>query len=95
MLFALIGFYRDDAEQHLIEIARDVNEFLGQLLVPRRLAGVLRNRKGKKIGNVVVIDAVNFAEAEGRLKSPAMEAGLYKHCAIAELDLEIGRIEAD
>jgi uncharacterized protein YciI len=96
MLFSLIGFYREGAEEHLIEIAHDVNEYLGQLLVPPRLAAVLKDRDGKRIGNLVVIDAADFDEAEARLKeSPVLQAGLYDRSAIARLNVEIGDIPAD
>jgi hypothetical protein len=73
-----------------------VNEFLGQLLVPPRLAAVLRAPDGRKIGNLVVVDAAGFAEAEARLKeSPALNAGLYERSAIAELEIEIGDVDDD
>jgi uncharacterized protein YciI len=96
MLFGLIGFYREGAEEHLIDIACNVNEYLAQLLLPPRLAAVLKDRNGRKIGNLVVVEAADFAEAESRLKeSPALEAGLYDRSAIAELNVEIGEIPTD
>jgi hypothetical protein len=93
MLFALIGFYREGAEEHLLEISRDVNEYLGQVLVPPRLAAVLKGQRGERIGNLVVVAAADFAQAEARLKdSPALQAGLYERSAIAEFNIEIGDI---
>jgi hypothetical protein len=93
MLFALVGFYREGAEDHLLEIACDVNEFLGQVLVPPRLAAVLKGKNGERIGNLVVVDAAGFEEAETRLKdSPVLQAGLYERSAIALFNIEIGDI---
>jgi hypothetical protein len=96
MLFAMIGFYREGAEDHLLEISADVNEYLGQLLVPPRLAAVLHGPDGRKIGNLVVVDAAGFPEAEARLKeSPAWNAGLYERSAIAALHVEVGEVRED
>jgi hypothetical protein len=96
MLFALVGFYKADAESHLLEIAGDINEYLGQVLVPPRLAAVLRSGDGARIGNIVVIDAPAFGEAEARLReSPALQAGLYDRCEIVELQVEIGEVAAN
>jgi uncharacterized protein YciI len=93
MLFALVGFYREGAESHLLEIAPAVNEYLGQLVTPPRLASVLRGKGGEKVGNLVIIDAADFEEAKARLKeSPALQAGLYDRSEIAELQVEIGDI---
>lgn len=93
MLFALIGRYRDGAEGRLEEISTAVNEFLGQLLVPPRLAAVLRDASGRRVGNLVIIDAPDFAGALARLRdSPAARAGLYADCEIARLDIEVGTI---
>ena len=94
MLFALIGFYGEDAEERLPAIAGDVNEFLGQFFLPPRLAGVFRGRDGKRIGNLVLIDSDSFEDAEKRLKvSPALNAGLYERSEIAVLDVEIGDVK--
>ena len=95
MLFALVGLYRKGSEDRLLEIRSDVNEFLGQLLLPPRLAAVLRGRDGERIGNLVVVDAPSFEAAEARLKeSPALHAGLYERSDIAELRIEIGDVAA-
>lgn len=96
MLFAMIGFYTKDAEARLLEISRDVNEYLGQVNGPPRLAGVLRGRNGEHLGNLMLIDAAGFDEAEARLnQSPALNAGLYERAQVAELDIEIGDLKAD
>lgn len=93
MLFGLIGFYRKGAEDHLLEIAQDVNEYLGQFLVPPRLAAVFRGEKGERLGNLVIIEADNFEEAKSRLReSPALQAGLYDRVEIAQLQVEVGEI---
>ncbi len=93
MLFALIGIYRKGAEDHLLEIAPDVNEFLGQLMAAPRLAAVFRGEHGERLGNLVVVDAADFAEAKSHLlESPALHAGLYERVKIAELQIEVGGI---
>ena len=93
MLFALIGLYRKGAEDHLLEIADDVNAFLGQILLPPRLAAVFRGKDGKKIGNLVIVDAADLKDAKSQLDdSPARRAGLYDRFEIAELQIEVGGI---
>jgi hypothetical protein len=96
MLFALIGLYKDHVEQELLEIRSDVNEYLGQPLLQTVLAAVLRNKDRRRIGNVVLVEAPTFAEAEVQLRySPALNEGLYDRVEIGEIDIEIGDIKAD
>jgi hypothetical protein len=96
MLFALIGFYRKGAEAQLLEISNEVNEFLGQPFLPPRLAAVLRDKVGNRVGNLVLIDAASFEDAEARWKdSPALKAGLYERSELARLDIEIGDLTSD
>ena len=96
MLFAIVGLYKKNAEARLLEISRDVNEYLGQLNAPPRLAGVLRGRNGEHIGNLMLIEAAGFDVAEARLReSPALNAGLYERAQVAKLDIEIGDLKAD
>jgi len=93
VLVALIGFYSEGAEDHLHEIAADVNEYLGQILLPPRLAAVLRGEAGERLGNLVIVDAESFDEAKSRLQeSPALQAGLYDRAEIAELEIEVGDV---
>jgi uncharacterized protein YciI len=93
MLFALIGFYRKGAEIHFPEIAPDVNEYLGQLLSSPRLAAVLRGDNGERIGNLMIVEAASFEEANTWLRgSPALQAGLYDRSEIAELQIEVGDV---
>ena len=96
MLFALIGFYRKGAEERLPEIADDINEYLGQPVVPPQLASVLRAENGERTGNLVVVEAPGFEEAKARLQdSPALKAGLYDRCEIVELQIEVGGIATE
>ena len=96
MLFALIGFYKKNPEAHLLEISGDINEYLGQSISPPRLAGVLRGRNGEHLGNLMLIEAASFEQAEARLNgSPALNAGLYDRAQVAQLDIEIGDLKAD
>jgi hypothetical protein len=96
MLFALIGFYRKGAESHLLEISGEINEYLGQSISPPRLAGVLRGRNGEHLGNLMLIEAAGFEQAEARLNdSPALNAGLYHRAQVAQFDIEIGDLTAD
>lgn len=93
MLFALIGLYREGAEDHLREISDDVNAFLGQILLPPRLAAVFRGEGGEHIANLVIVDAADLNDAKSRLEdSPARRAGLYDRFEIAKLEIEIGGI---
>ena len=96
MLFAIIGFYTKDAEGHLLEISSDVNEYLGQIITPPRLAASLRGRNGEHLGNLLLIDAAGFDEAEARLNdSPTLKAGFYDWAQVTELEIEIGGLEPD
>jgi hypothetical protein len=96
MLYAMIGFYRDGAKARLLEISDQVNEYLGQPLVPQRLAAVLRGKDRERVGNLVLIDAPNFEEAERRFHySPVWNAGLYERAEVTEIDIEIGEVKSD
>lgn len=94
MLFALVGFYRKGVEDDLLEIAPDVNEYLGQPIIQApRLAAVFSDENGNRLGNLVIVEAPDFDAARTRLQdSPAQRTGLYERCEIAKLHVEIGGI---
>jgi uncharacterized protein YciI len=92
MLFAVIGFYKQGAESRLLEIHEEVNEYLGQPYRQPKVAGVLRDQSGRRVGNLLFFEANSFKEANVQLSySPFHQHGLYERTSVVEYDVEVGQ----
>ena len=92
MLFAVIGFYNEGAESRLLEIHDEVNEYLGQPCRQAKVAGVLRDQNGRRVGNLLFFEADSFDEANVQLSSsPFHQHGLYANASVVEYDVEVGQ----
>lgn len=93
MLFAMMGFFKADADPSPPGLQDEFNEHLGQPLTRVRLAGYLRNRANERTGFLGLIEAESFDRAEAYLHgSPYFQGGLYRHVEVLQLDVEVGRL---
>ena len=93
MLFALIGFYKPGAEPHIIDIRDEVSEYLGQPFGQPKLAGALRDDEGRRVGNMLLMEADTFEEAQKQLShSPFHQHGFYERTEVVEYVIEVGRL---
>ncbi|HEX4736750.1 MAG TPA: hypothetical protein VH331_04225 [Allosphingosinicella sp.] len=93
MLFALIGLLKPGAEDRLPD-PDAVNEHLAQPFRRTHLAGYLCRDGGRRAGVMMLIEADDFAQAEGFLRqSPFLKADLYERVETLEYALEVGRLD--
>lgn len=93
MLFVITGILKPGAEQQLAALSIELNEFLSQPFKPMALAGVLRDRNGRKSGYLALLEADSFAEAERYLhESPVCKNSLYERTEVAEYVIEVGKL---
>jgi uncharacterized protein YciI len=94
MLYLVAGILKPGSEERLVELRNEFNEHLSQPFRKISLAGLLRDRDGKRTGYVAIIEAGSFDEAEAFLKqSPFYEHGLYERIEVAEFAAEVGYVE--
>ena len=94
MLYLVAGVLKDGSEEKLIALRDEFNQHLSQPFRTISLAGLLRDREGKRKGYVAIIEATDFDDAEAYLKqSPFYSEGLYERTEVAAFDAEIGTLE--
>ena len=93
MLFAVMGYFKPGVDTAPANLQDDFNEHLGQPNFGIRLAGALRDRDGKRIGFMGLLEADSFDRAEAYLRqSPYAKADLYGRMEVMEFPVEVGRL---
>ena len=93
MLFLTAGIFKQGVENRLLELHNEWNEHLSQPNRMISLFGALRDKEGKRVGYLALLEAGNFAEAESYLaQSPFYQNDLYERVQVAEFIPQIGRI---
>jgi uncharacterized protein YciI len=94
MLYLVAGLLKPGSEEQIIALRNEFNEHLSQSVPTISLAGLLRDRDGKRRGYMAIVEAGTFDEAEAYLKqSPFYSYGLYERTEVARFEPEIGGIE--
>ena len=94
MLYLVAGLLKPGSEERVIALRNEFNEHLSQPFRTISLAGLLRDRDGKRIGYMAIIEADSFDDAEAYLmQSPFAIDGLYERTEVARFEPEIGAIE--
>lgn len=93
MIFAVAGFLKTPLAEEPPELSAALNEHLGQGGGGLRLAGYLRDRQGRRIGLLGLLEADSFERAERFLvESPFSEGHFYDRTVVAEFFIEVGRL---
>jgi hypothetical protein len=94
MIFAVAGFLKTPLAEEPPELSAALNEHLGPGGGGLRLAGYLRDRQGRRIGLLGLLESDSFERAERFLvESPFSEADLYDRTLVAEFFIEVGRLD--
>jgi len=93
MLFAVAAFLRPGAEAELIDHSDEFNEHLGPSARNLRVAGVLRDEEGKRIGYLAFVERDTMGEVQQWIEEgPIHQAGLSERIEIFEYQVEVGRL---
>lgn len=93
MIFAVAGFLKTPLAEEPPELSAALNEHLGPAASGLRLAGYLRDRQGRRVGLLGLIEADSFERAERFLtESPFSEGHFYERTLVAEFFIEVGRL---
>lgn len=93
MLFSVISLLREDIQDDAVRIAPDVNEFLGQWTQELRVAGVLLDKSGAKVGHFILMEAESHEAAEEYIgHDPYFRDKLYARIDLHELRVEAGSL---
>jgi uncharacterized protein YciI len=91
MLYLVAGYFKPGVDPAPAELQADFNEHLAQTNVRIRSAGALRDRDGKRIGFIGIVETDSFDRAQAFLEdSPYAKSGLYDRLEVAEYDSEVG-----
>ena len=94
MLFLVAGILKPNVEERLLELHNEFNEHLSQPFRKISLAGLLRDKDGRRKGYVAFIEAKDFDDAESWLQqSPFYQNDLYERVQVAEFNPEVGFLE--
>ena len=91
MLFAIVAYFREDAEAERDKVHQAFNEHLMQRTARVRLGGPLYDEQGRRSGMLLVVEAKSHGQAlEFYNDSPYTRAGLYARVDISEMRPETG-----
>jgi uncharacterized protein YciI len=94
MLFVVAGILKPNVEARMISLRDEWSEHLAQPFRRISLAGLMRDRHGKRLGYLIFFEAKDFDDAEAYLhQSPFYRDGLYERVDVAEFAAQIGYIE--
>jgi uncharacterized protein YciI len=94
MLFVVAGVLKPDVEERMISLRDEWSEHLSQPFRRISLAGLMRNREGKRQGYLIFFEAEDFDEAQAYLdQSPFYQNNLYERVDVAEFNAQIGDVE--
>jgi uncharacterized protein YciI len=92
MLFLVAGILKSGVEERLLELHNEFNEQLSQSEI--KLAGLLRDKDGRRKGYLALLEAKDFEGAESFLRrSPIYQNDLYERVEVAEFNPEVGFVE--
>jgi uncharacterized protein YciI len=91
MLFALIGFLKDEKARIDPSVQVQTVDFLGQPFIKIQFAGRLRDESGEEAGMMMIFEHETREAAETFLKeSPYVQAGLFQSYQLYEYLSEVG-----
>jgi uncharacterized protein YciI len=94
MLFLVAGVLKQGVEQRLLDLHNEWNEHLSQPDRKLSLFGALRDKAGKRVGYLALLEGKDFEEAESFLaESPFYQNDLYERVEVAEFSPEVGEIK--
>ncbi len=95
MLFAIFGLFKEGAHERISEVADELNEYLGQQFQQPQLAGALIDEHGRRIGNMLFLEADGFERANAHVaRSPYVRGDFYERVVVAHYQVEVGRFES-
>lgn len=94
MLFVVAGILKPNVEERMISLRDEWSEHLSQPFRRISLAGLMRDKNGKRQGYLIFFEAEDFDDAEAYLhQSPFYRDGLYERVDVAEFNAQIGYVE--
>lgn len=94
MLFVVAGILKPNVEERMISLRDEWSEHLSQPFRRISLAGLMRDKHGKRQGYLIFFEAEDFEEAEAYLRqSPFYQNNLYERVDVAEFNAQIGYVE--
>jgi uncharacterized protein YciI len=94
MLFVVAGILKPNVEERMISLRDEWSEHLSQPFRRISLAGLMRDRQGKRQGYLIFFEADDFDDAEAYLRqSPFYQNNLYERVDVAEFNAQIGYVE--
>ena len=93
MLFMMVGYLKEGAEDQLINYHDEFNEHVGQSGTNIVIAGALQNPDGSRVGYLALFDGSSIEDAKAWLnEGPFYKASLYQRVDIFEYHNEIGHV---
>jgi len=90
--FVVIGWFRDGADAAVAPLQSALNDQLAY--PPVRLAGPLRDRDGRPLGWMGVLEADSYEAASAFIeRSPYLRSGLYERAEVYAYSVEVGRVD--
>lgn len=94
MLFVVAGILKPNVEERMMSLRDEWSEHLSQPFRRISLAGLMRDKDGKRQGYLIFFEAENFEDAQAYLhQSPFYRDGLYERVDVAEFNAQIGYVE--
>jgi uncharacterized protein YciI len=91
MLYVVAGYFKPGVDPEPAALQDDFNEHLAQTNLRIRAAGPLRDRDGKRIGFMGLVETEGFDRAQAFIdESPYAKAGLYDRIEVAQYVNEVG-----
>lgn len=94
MLFVVAGILKEGVEERMMSLRDEWSEHLSQPFRRISLAGLMRDRQGKRQGYLIFFEADDFDDAEAYLRqSPFYQNNLYERVDVAEFNAQIGYVD--
>jgi uncharacterized protein YciI len=91
MLFAWIGFLKEDGGPVPQAVQLQTTDFLSQPSINISSAGQLRDKEGRRAGMMMIFEVEDRSAAEAFVReSPYLDAGLYENHHLFEYLNEVG-----
>ena len=91
MLFALIGFLKDEKARIDPSVQVQTGDFLGQPFIKIQFAGRLRDESGNETGMIMIFEHDSREAAETFVKdAPYLQAGIFENYRLYEYLSEVG-----
>ena len=93
MQFAIAAILKTGVESELFKLSDQFNEHIGPSGTNIRIAGVLRDEAGGRVGYLAIFEGDSIGQAqEWAGESPIFQAHLYDRLDIFEYEIEVGRL---